>query len=172
MGSLPASFEEPGTDLKSLFSSCQDKAESIEKIKREYHIKEELQHETEYNKDRAIKAEPGHHDKISMGLFPSDVNSSYTSIKVEEEVMVKVEIAAAIIKVEEANGELKIKAEGAGIKREKTTISERIGGMTPSVTPRRSRRRGLSTVQEDKVDSKSGGDDEIFLVKRRGAILC
>jgi endonuclease-3 len=58
----------------------QNQIDSINKIKMEYRIDD---------KDASIKAEPGHHEKISMGLFPSDSkreSSSSSSASIEKKI--------------------------------------------------------------------------------------
>ena len=143
----------------------------------------------------AIKAEPGHHDKISMGLFPSDVKSeksSYSSgsgsglsskIKLEGSVKIETETETEAnsvnVKVEANYSSGAIKNE----KNQKNEMKSAVAIITPpgkssvtqSVAPRRSVRRGRGEVEADivgevekEVEDK---DEEIVMIKRRGQIV-
>ena len=150
MGNQPSrSLENIGLDPKSLLSSYHDRADSIEKIKREYHIKEEWGQDNDNYKDIAIKAEPGHHDKISLGLFPSDVKSSFlmSTVKIEHEEELKIEKTPTVITSAADTVYASVKAEKIlTVKEEKLSFE--------TTVPRRSERRGYSALEEVKAEFK------------------
>ena len=160
-------------DPKSLLSFYHDRLESIEKIKREYHIKEECGQDNDNYKDVAIKAESGHHDKISLGLFPSDVKSSFLSptVKIEREEGLRTVTATAIETVADTVY-MYIKAERAVLVKEEKLSCESLISVNSSTGSRRSERRVLLCSKEVKVESKKRNhmedqNDEISCIKRR-----
>ena len=172
LGNQPSpSLENIGLDPKSLLSSYHDRADSVEKIKREYHIKEEWGQDNDHYKDIAIKAEPGHHDKISLGLFPSDVKSSFlmSTVKIEHEEELKIEKTLTVVTPAADTVYASLRAEKILIVKEEKLFSE-------TAVPRRSERRGYSASKEVKVELKKRNnmddqDDETSCMKRKGAIL-
>ena len=177
MGSGPShAHKNVDLDPKSLLSSYHDRVESIEKIKREYHIKEECGQDNDNYKDVAIKAESGHHDKISLGLFPSDVKSSFLSptvkIKREEGLRTVTEKTATAIETVADTGYMYIKAERVVLVKEEKLSCGTLNSLNSSTGSRRSERRALLGSKEEKVESKKrnhmeGQNDEISCIKRR-----
>ena len=179
-GSLPVYSPNDPRILLTDFKDYNNKnnSESIEKIKREYHIKDE----DIDSKDFKIKAERGHHDKISLGLFPSDVkvkseesslllkskavtgsvtgSSSVSVSSIKSEAMIKNEIETNNSSNSNSNinnnSDSKSKSNIA-IKNEKKSIKSEVAIITPSsketvklsVAPRRNERRSRSTAQMD-----------------------
>jgi predicted secreted protein len=162
VGSMP--FPSPGTSCVVLFDA-KDQDNSIQKIKREYHIKDED------DRDAAIKSERGHHDKISLGLFPSDVKSEHcasSSSMIKVEGQVKMENAAIIIKAEATSNIREVKADIMDIKVEKAVNStkKRATATITSIPMDGEMRRSTRTTTSDESN-----DDDVILLKRRGAIL-
>jgi hypothetical protein len=144
---------------EALSSTCMDK------IKREYHVKDED------TKDEKIKAEPGHHDKISMGLFPSDVKKESDHPHIKTEVTVKCEssrTSAVFVKTENtatASSTSKDCLKSVGT--ESDTVACQVAVST-DVSRTAGQRRGRSANSSAQSDAQ---EDEILFVKRRGAIL-
>ena len=184
--------DDEDADIKAARYGTHNSAESIDKIKKEYHIKDEEargqdvvkeegeRHVKKEDKDRTIKAEPGHHDKISSGLFPSDVkiesSSSRSSMASHEAGMndhtMKVELGAgdATTRVQEG----KTGAESSASQKceplldsapveDKACVND-----TPHVALERGQRRGRSAHSSAVTHDD---DDNVVFLKRRGAIL-
>ena len=167
--------EEEGADVKVPLYLVHNSAESIEKIKQEYHIKDEAGEQCMVkeeggrkvkmeDKDKDIKAEPGHHDKISSGLFPSDVkietssskSSSASSGSTSRRTAVKLESAHAQKEGTEAEVKASPKCE-----------------TSPHDSPapadlERGQRRGRSAHSSAETHDD---DENVVFLKRRGAIL-
>ena len=178
---MPLSTPSP----KSSTYTSADHSSAMAKIKKEYHIKEELSSD----KDRAIKAEPGHHDKISMGLFPSDLKAepSLNSSSSSSSKMVKKETLLAPNGDASVPGRVRIKEESMDKKCSSLTASQDDSTALDSVksesictdkgdgdevihfsgpsTSIGGRRRGRSAGTASEIA------EEVVLVKRRGAIL-
>ena len=149
-------------------ASCSSSSSCMDKIKREYHVKDED------TKDEKIKAEPGHHDKISMGLFPSDVKkeSDHPHIKTEipvkcentkkPSVLVKTESTAAAAAAESSSNETCLKSEDV----ESDNVAPQ-DAVSAEILPA-GERRGRSAKRSAQSDAPV---DEILFIKRRGAIL-
>lgn len=122
--------------------------------------------------DGRIKAEPGHHDKISMGLFPSDVKkeSDQSTIKTEKQVKCENKPSTSAsssvvrIKTESAAGTSSNKR--ALVKSEDTGSEDVIAGRDVPSTA--GQRRGRSAVCPTTSDTQN---EDILFLKRRGAIL-
>jgi hypothetical protein len=125
----------------------------------------------EVTKDEKIKAEPGHHDKISTGLFPSDVKKESDHPHIKTEVPVKCEslkTSAVLVKTENTTAGSKlskdcVKSEGI----ESGTLASQIAVCT-EIPKTAGQRRGRSAKSYAQPDAP---EDEILFVKRRGAIL-
>lgn len=183
-GSMPLPTPSP----KSSTYTTADHSSAMAKIKKEYHIKDENKGSSD--KDRAIKAEPGHHDKISMGLFPSDLkadpslnslSSSSSSKIVKKEVVTVPDGNTSVL-----NSRIRIKEESIDknhspltttgecssspdiAKRENESNTYEGDEALPSSAPNTStlgRRRCRS------AGTTSDMAEDVVLVKRRGAIL-
>jgi hypothetical protein len=165
--------EEKGADVKAPLYLVHNSAESIEKIKQEYHIKDEaggkcmVKEEKECkvkeeDKDEDIKAEPGHHDKISTGLFPSDVKIETSSSK-SSSASSGSNSRRTVVKSESTN------AQKAGTEAEVEASLE----CEPSphdmpVALERGQRRGRSAHSSAETHDD---DENVVFLKRRGAIL-
>lgn len=177
--------EEEGVDVKVPLYLVHNSEESIEKIKQEYHIKDEAvgqcmvkeeggcQVKME-DKDKDIKAEPGHHDKISSGLFPSDVkietssskSSSTSSRRNSRRTAVKLE--STHTQKEESGAEVE-----ASLKCEPSPHNSPVGAepCLTDVAPaalERGQRRGRSAHSSAETHDD---DENVVFLKRRGAIL-
>ena len=179
---MPLSTPSP----KSSTYTTVDHSAATAKIKKEYHIKEE----DSADKDRAIKAEPGHHDKISMGLFPSDLkadpslNSSSSSSSSSSRI-VKKETLSTSHGDASMPGRIRIKEESMVEKcsslttledgssalisaKSENSCTDKRDEAIPSISSSTSiggRRRGRSAGTASEIA------EEVVLVKRRGAIL-
>ena len=139
----------------------------MDKIKKEYHVKDED------TKDEKIKAEPGHHDKISMGLFPSDVKKESDHSHIKTEIPVKCENTkkpSVLVKTEST-------AAAAAKSGSKETCLKSVDIESDNVAPQDAvsaeilpagERRGRSAKRSAQTDAPV---DEILFIKRRGAIL-
>lgn len=161
------SFSPDVSDTKMhLYDGATNSSSCMEKIKREYHVKDED------TKDERIKAEPGHHDKISMGLFPSDVKKESDQIHIKTEISLKCEgtkiAASALVKKENASA-----GSSSSVSRQKSESAE-CNPVASSVAvdaetcETAGQRRGRSAKRSAQSDAP---EDEILFVKRRGAIL-
>jgi hypothetical protein len=166
--------EEEGADVKVPLYLVHNSAESIEKIKQEYHIKDEAggqcmvkeeggRQVKKEDKDKDIKAEPGHHAKISSGLFPSDVKietssskSSSASSGSSRRTAVKLESAHAQKEGTEAEMEDSLKCETSPHDSPAPAVMER------------GQRRGRSAHSSAETHDD---DENVVFLKRRGAIL-
>lgn len=198
-GSLPVYSPNDPRILLTDFKDCNSKnnSESIEKIKREYHIKDE----DIDSKDFKIKAERGHHDKISLGLFPSDVQvkSEESSLLLKSKSMTGSSSVSVSVSSIKSGSSIKNEMEfinnnssnsnissndsdskSITIKNEKKSIKSEVAIITPSsketeklsVAPRRNERRSRSTAQMDTetdVDADVVGDnkDEDIVLLKR-----
>lgn len=161
------SFSPDINDTKmNLYDEATNSSSCMEKIKREYHVKDED------TKDERIKAEPGHHDKISMGLFPSDIKKESDQTHIKTEIFVKCEDtkkASALVKTENTTA-----GSSSSVSRQKSESTEcdpvdssvAVSAEIPETAA--GQRRGRSAKRSAQSDAP---EDEILFVKRRGAIL-
>ena len=173
--------------MKATQYESHNSAESIEKIKKEYHIKDETgelftvkeegeRHVKKEDKDRTIKAEPGHHDKISSGLFPSDIkmesssswhsSTSYEMDNNQNTIKLETCMTDEITRVKEDI--MRVESSGSGLSTGDAPVQIKASSTDVPVAMGRSQRRGRSahsiTVTHD-------DDDYVVFLKRRGAIL-
>jgi len=126
----------------------QNQIDSINKIKMEYCMDD---------KDASIKAEPGHHQMISMGLFPSDSkreSSASSSASVKQETK------------KEANS--KIKVEVKKITKDKKSLEIKEDKVEKAIVTGKRISKRVMAPEEDNEDVDGG---EPIFVKRRGNIL-
>ena len=183
--------DDEDTVIKAARYGTHNSAESIDKIKKEYHIKDEAgeqymvkeegeRHVKKEDKDRTIKAEPGHHDKISSGLFPSDVKiesfsskssmTSYEAGKSDNTTKLEVVTGDETTRVQEG----KTEAESNASLNCETPLDDAPVEVkpcdtdTPLVAVERGQRRGRSAHSSAVTHDD---DDNVVFLKRRGAIL-